>query len=113
MITSTLTLEALLAVGGNEWRTEDKHRVYFNDLHELFGLDPECATLDGEKISNTRSREIDSSLKFGKVWYDLDAGGFFYRIGDCRTFSAAEMGNAIITEIKRRIRKAAASAAQA
>ena len=69
---------------GKEWQKNGMHRIYFNNLAELRGL--ECthyktgnissAYLGGEKISNGRAREIMTTLDSGKVWYDCNTGKF-------------------------------------
>lgn len=106
-----ITLDTLTAVGGKEWKRDDKHRVYFNDLASLFGLKTShyntgnisSASLDGQPISNGRAREIAGALSGSKVWYDLGDQQFHYNMYRCREYDGAVMGNAIVTEIKNRI----------
>jgi hypothetical protein len=105
-----VNLDALKKIG-NEWMAGGKHRIYFNDLTELFGLDygtfkssgrVSGATLDGERISNTRAEEIRTALS-GKIYYDVTDGRFYSRdIGSCRDFERKELVNAVVDEIKRR-----------
>jgi hypothetical protein len=81
------TLESLLAIGGKEWQSGDKHRVYFNDLAKRYGLDLNfygtgnisSASLDGEKISNSKAKKIDSYLRFAKLWYDFSDNEFHHK----------------------------------
>lgn len=69
---------------GSEWEKGEMHRIYINDLHELYGLDLNyfgtgnisSAKLDGEKISNTKARKITTDLDFAKYWYDVKTGEF-------------------------------------
>lgn len=78
------TVEKLTAAGGSEWESGDNHRVYFNDLPELYGLQAErygtgnisSAKLDGQKISNSKARKIESGLFGGKVWYNVKTGKY-------------------------------------
>lgn len=78
------TVEKLKAAGGSEWESGDNHRVYFNDLPELYGLQAErygtgnisSAKLDGQKISNSKARKIESGLFGGKVWYNVKTGEY-------------------------------------
>lgn len=108
------SLEALLAVGGKEWKKDAMHRVYFNDLPDLFGLktshyntgNVSSASIDGQSISNARAREISSSLAMSKVWYDLADQEFHFRVHGCRTYDGATMGTAIVAEIKARLARA-------
>jgi hypothetical protein len=104
-----MTEEKLTAIGGVKWEKYEKKRIYFNDLEEWFGL--ECsryntgnissATLDGEKISNSRAKEISSSLGWAKLWYDLTSDEFNWSgICNTRDFNADEMADAIIQTIK-------------
>lgn len=105
-----MNVETLKSIGGSEWIKEDKHRVYFNDLAGFFGLscnryntgNISSATLDGEKISNSRASEISGALGGSKVWYDVKDGQFHYKVIGCRTYSGDTMGDAIVEEIKRR-----------
>ena len=65
---------------GKEWTSPDgsKHRIYFNDLPALIGLDISYynsgnisgATWNGEKISNGMARRILGAIN-GKLFYDF------------------------------------------
>ena len=81
---------------GSEWQKGEHHRIYFNNLCELFGLsysvyksgNISAATLDGERISNSRAKEIKFALAGAKVWYDLNSGEFCWKgISDTRDYS--------------------------
>lgn len=71
-----MTYEAadIIAIGGKEWRTATKHRVYLNNWQELAGLEIEhyksgnicSATLDGERISNSRA----AKLAAGSIYWE-------------------------------------------
>lgn len=111
-----MNIKSLESVGGKEWVVGDKHRLYFNDLDELFGL--ECwyhnsgnvrrAELNGEHISNCRATEIEICLSEGKLWYDVLTGKWSFRISDCRSYSGSHMASGIIKEILRRAAQAEA-----
>lgn len=111
------TAESLTAIGGKLWENGSMRRIYFNDLPELFGLVAEryntgnisAANLNGASISNSRAREIHAVLSTGKLWYDLTSNEFASKIGYCRTFSAEQMQDAIITEITMRAAEAVAA----
>lgn len=68
------TAEQIIAIGGNEWRTATKHRVYLNDWADLTSLEIDryksgnvrYAWLNGQKISNTKA----TSLAAGKVYWE-------------------------------------------
>lgn len=106
---NSINIDTLKSIGGQEWTRDDKRRVYFNNLAELFGLDAafyntgnvSSASLHGEDISNTRAREIISALRMSKVWWDAADSQFHYKMHSCRTFGAEEMAQIIISEIKR------------
>jgi hypothetical protein len=76
------TVEKLTAAGGSEWESGDNHRVYFNDLPELYGLQAErygtgnisSAKLDGQKISNSKARKIESGLFGGESLVQREDG---------------------------------------
>ena len=78
------TVEQLIAVGGSEWQRGNNHRVYFNDLAGLYGLSTNhyntgnisSARLHGEKISNSRARELSNTLRTAKLWYDVAESKF-------------------------------------
>jgi len=79
-------VEQLERAGGSEWESSDgsKHRVYFNDLQGLYGLETaryktgnvSGATVDGKPVSNSQARKIESGLYGGKVWYNVDTGKY-------------------------------------
>lgn len=85
MQNQTITVEQLVAAGGSEWRKSGKHRVYFNDLAGLYGLETNryktgnisSARLNGKEISNSRARQLDSTLQMATVWFDMLEGKFF------------------------------------
>jgi len=107
-----ISIDDLVAVGGNEWINGTRHRVYFNDLPELFGRlscsyygtgNIRHATLDRKEISNTSARGIMYSLSEGKVWFDVALGQFSYRIPNCSRYNGDTMGDAIVVEISKRL----------
>jgi len=109
----------LLRIGGREWTAGDKHRIYFNSLEALFGLDVSryhtgniCgATLDGERLSNARAGEIVACLREGKLWWDFCDKKFHSTIPNCRTFSGDDMAREIVRRINRLCREATAGTA--
>lgn len=78
------TVTQLTEIGGTEWQKGDMHRVYFNSLTGWYGLDyalyntgnVSSATLDGDKISNGRARELIGKLGSAKLWYDMTDNKF-------------------------------------
>ena len=72
---------------GNEWQKGGHHRVYFNDLGTLYGIETgryntgniSSATLDGEKISNSQAKRLLQKLFYVKVWFDLTDGQFHHK----------------------------------
>lgn len=105
-----MDIEKLKKIGGSEWIKNEHHRIYFNNLPELFGLTCSyyktgnifSATLDGEKISNGRAREIETILRFGKIWYNVKTEMFEWKLSNCRDFTAETIADEIIDEIKKR-----------
>jgi hypothetical protein len=105
-----MNIETLQKIGGSEWKKGDIHRVYFNDLADLFGL--ECsrygtgnissATLCGEEISNSLAWEIEAALDASKIWFDVADGRFHYKMCSCRTYTGHLMAGVIIAVIKHR-----------
>ena len=99
-----MSIDKLTAIGGNEWRGGDHHRIYFNDLAGLYGLrygryntgNISWAKLNGEEISNSRARRILGRL-YGSLWYDVNRGEFGWQ------YLSDETAETIISEIKRRV----------
>lgn len=64
---------------GNEWKHGEHHRIYINNLSEIYGLELNyyntgnisSATLDNEKISNGAASKLSSALDSGKLWFAL------------------------------------------
>ncbi|MFA5407172.1 MAG: hypothetical protein WC343_00190 [Bacilli bacterium] len=83
-MTSSELIEKLKRAGGNEWQAGDHHRIYFNDLEDLYGLETtryktgniSTASLRGESISNNKARQISYALRYGKLYYDLVEGSW-------------------------------------
>lgn len=81
---------------GNEWKSGDKHRIYFEDLPKFFGLNAKyynsgkimSATFRGEEISNTQAREIEGRFTQSKVWYDVTTGQFEQKNVQPKAFAA-------------------------
>ena len=71
--------EKLIAAGGNEWKAGDKHRIYFNNLEKLYGLEIASynsgnirgAKLNGNAISNSVARWHLDKIQGAKLWYDV------------------------------------------
>ncbi len=69
---------------GKEWIKEDMHRIYINNLETIYGLQTtsyktgniSSATLNGEKISNSRARQLSCDLSCAKIYYDVKTGKF-------------------------------------
>ena len=105
-----MNTKTLKEIGGSEWTKGEIHRVYFNNLAELFGLscstygtgNISSATVNGAKMSNSKARELSRALRDSKVWYDVKDGEFHYKASGCRAYTGDEIGEAIIEEIKRR-----------
>ena len=97
-------IEKLVEVGGSEWQRGGKHRVYFNNLHEWYGLklsfyntgNLSSATLDGDHMSNTQASRLYGRLCAGRVWWDAADGKFYGRIDD-------ELFRPIVKAIKKEI----------
>lgn len=70
---------------GSEWQKAGKHRIYFNDLAQWFGLEFETynsgnisgAWLDGDEISNRRAQEFSTYFRSAKVYYDVPGAAFY------------------------------------
>lgn len=69
---------------GKEWIKEDMHRIYINNLEKIYGLETtsyktgniSSATLNGEKISNSRARQLTCDLSCAKIYYDVKTEKF-------------------------------------
>ena len=80
---TTENVENLTSYIGNRW-TKKGDRLYLTDAFMLsaVGLEYECyktgniasATLNGEKISNSKAGKIASFLRFAKIYVDLETG---------------------------------------
>lgn len=68
---------------GVEWSRGEINRIYFNDLHKLYGLEIKflgnrviSANINGKTISNYKARGIFLHFRFAKIWYDLNENKF-------------------------------------
>lgn len=64
-------MESRLARVGNEWYKNGVHRIYFNRLTALYGMDRTRGY-----ISNSEGRRIAERLAGARVWYDMLTGQF-------------------------------------
>lgn len=110
-----VVIEALQQLGGKEWIKDEFHRIYFNNLEKLYGLDCQYyktgniarASLNGEPISNSEARRILGCLCDLKVWFDVkDLKPHFFVQGqrDPRKFAIAR---AIISRIEEKLKACA------
>lgn len=105
------TTENMIAIGGNEWKRGNYHRVYFNNWHELAGLELEhygtgnirWAGWQGETVSNSQGYKLAGSVE--KVWFDAATGKFHCRYGftESRVASQREVFDAVVAGIRARI----------
>ena len=98
--------DRLIEAGGKLWERHGKRRIYFNRLHEWYGLTYETyntgnirdAWVDGQRVSNNEGRGILYTLQYGKLWYDIDEG----------TFASRDIPERMASKIIERIKKEAA-----
>lgn len=104
-------LRAMAIVGGRLWDgKKGQRRFYFADLPRHFGLvllQHNCAvvgvTLRGAPLDTNAGLGLHSTLADGKVWYDLDAGGWHHRIDSYREYDGSEVGEYIIAAIQSKL----------
>lgn len=104
MTTQAAYIKALKQIG-SEWQKGNLHRIYFNNLATWYGLEVEhynsgnisAAWIDGEAISNSRAKHLDTTLRFGKVYYDVNAAKF------CAQNLEQPMANKIVAAIKAKV----------
>lgn len=104
--------EALIAIGGKEWQSGSKHRIYVNEgmMLDLFGLEVETyktgsiqsATLNGESISNSKAGKIVAAAKFGKLYLDM-ADGKIYRSQGLIDALGEDMVREMIATLRERV----------
>jgi hypothetical protein len=76
----TLSVDAMIAIGGSCWTKGDMDRVYINDWAQYAGLEISqyntgnisSASLDGHPIANGRAGQMLGLIS--KVWYDATDG---------------------------------------
>ena len=103
----------MIGVGGSEWQAHGKHRIYFNDLATFLGLSVNrfntgnisSAYIDGEKISNTKAREMLSFLSDSKIWFDVDDGEFHHKMGYARRLDREDVVQRVIAAIKAKLER--------
>lgn len=79
------SVATMVAIGGNRWQRGDKDRVYFNNIHQLMGLELShygtgnisSATLGGEHVSNTRAYKLAGAIH--KIWFDAADGQIWFQ----------------------------------
>ncbi len=89
LIVNGESIETLKYIG-NEGSDSDRHRIYFENIPELYGLACEfdkkghinAARLDGEPIRRNKARKILRDLSDIKFWYDVKTRKYIAR-GRC------------------------------
>lgn len=93
---NTITVERLIAIGGNEWQRNGEHRIYFNDLGRWYGVETvrygtgniNGAWLNGVELSNNKARQLLVHLNSAQLWFDVAEGKFMSRgLVDTRDFT--------------------------
>lgn len=99
----------LQKIGGKEWINGDKHRIYFNDFCDRFGVEFETfkssgrvcwVTIDGEKVSNSTGQEVLNALHSGMLFYDVVAKQFVASFSNTRLYDAETFAHFLIDSIK-------------
>lgn len=107
----TYTADQIIAIGGSEWRKDDKHRVYLNDWAEWVGLDVgyyksgniSGATLRDERISNAEAGRLLDAVY--KVYFDAADGKVHIQWGqgDPRSMTREDLAAAIFAGIRKAV----------
>lgn len=100
-------IDALVRVGGSRWQKNGMDRIYFNNLYGWYGLEMETyktgnissASLDGEKISNSQAKKLESEIGFGKLWFDVPTGKWMARELNGREAKMIERIEANVAEL--------------
>lgn len=114
-MTETIDLGTLKALGGKEWQSGDRHRVYFNNLAGWYGLrvseynsgNISSATLWGSPCSHRQANAIWGRLLPAKVYFDVPTGAFYGQ-----QISKDDL-NEIVKAIRKAVKVQAAEQAQA
>lgn len=96
------TTEQLIAAGGREW---NGHRVYFNQIGELAGLElirgragqVSSGKYRGEFLSNNKIRGLAAHFDSCKLYYDVAEGKF------CGTGFNDDEFNTVVTVLRARL----------
>jgi len=107
-----IDIEALKQLGGTEWVKDELHRVYFNNLEKLYGLDYRRyktgniaeASLNSEPISNSEAGLILSCLCDMKIWFDMKDRKFHSFVKDPRDKRGHAISRAIISRIEEKLK---------
>jgi len=102
-----LTVETLVAIGGNRWTKGNYDRVYFNGWAKFIGLEIDryksgniwAASLNGETISNSEARRILGAIT--AVYWDAADGQIHVKWGweNPRSMTRDELYQAIVNGI--------------
>jgi hypothetical protein len=71
---------------GSDWKKNEMHRIYINDIAELYGMHPTYSQLNSIQISNTKAGRIRVTCAEMKLWYDFSDDKFH-----CKTDVAASI----------------------
>jgi hypothetical protein len=107
-MSSTITPEALVAVGGSRWQKHGLDRIYFDDLSRWYGVETEryksgniaSARFRGERISNAEARRIIGRFLDARLWWDVQSGRWEGR--GLTDTDRDEIVAAILAEVARR-----------
>ena len=70
---------------GTEWTKNGMHRIYINNVSDLYGLHPTYSQLNGTTISNTKAGKLRVACSEMKIYYDFSDDVFH-----CKTVTATD-----------------------
>lgn len=105
-----VNIEMLKKIGGREWTKNNTHRIYFNNLADLFGIKAKYYNTGNLRsatarnwngsMSNSAMSALIHNLACAKFWFDVKTEQFQSKIP---SKYAEEIHQELVAEIDRRV----------
>lgn len=92
-IEKTIKKDSIEAIGGKTWSKDGKSLAYFNFIEVWLNFENNAGSyqLDGKKIDSFNAKQLEASLKTGKLWFDFADNNFKCNIKNTNLVSESEI----------------------
>lgn len=92
-IEKTIKKDSIESIGGKTWSKDGKSLAYFNFIEVWLNFENNAGSyqLDGKKIDGFNGKQLESNIKYGKLWFDFTDNNFKCNIKNTNLLSESEI----------------------